>query len=94
MRPLGIPCYKKTQFLCNSRLESTHRTTRVIKIAIVIKDFRNQFFVLSNTEDNTLGSLNRGGMTDFVLSITLFAIRQKSLEPGFWELIHCIVSLV
>ena len=43
-------------------------------------------FALSDAEDNTSGPLNRGGIADLPLLITLLAIRQKSREPSFWEL--------
>ena len=36
-------------------------------------------------EDNTSGSLNRGSIADLPLLRTLLAIRQKSREPSFWE---------
>ena len=46
---------------------------------------------LSETEDNTSGSLNRGGIADLRLLRTLLAIRQKSREPGFWEVMDSFV---
>ena len=42
-------------------------------------------FALSDAEDNSSGSLNRGDIADSPLLRTLLAIRQKSLEPSFWE---------
>ena len=42
-------------------------------------------FALSDTEENTSGPLNRGGIADLFLLRTLLAIRQKSREPSFWE---------
>ena len=45
-------------------------------------------FALSGAEDNTSSSLNRGGIADLPSLRTLLAIRQKSREPGFWEVIH------
>ena len=42
-------------------------------------------FALSDAEDNTSGPLNRGGIADLPLLRTLLAIRQKSREPSFWE---------
>ena len=52
-----------------------------------------QLVVLSNAEDNTSGSLNRGGIADLSLLRTLLAIRQKSREPSFWEVMNSFVLL-
>ena len=38
-------------------------------------------------------SLNRGGIADLLLLRTLLAIRQKSQEPSFWEMMDSIVVL-
>ena len=46
---------------------------------------------LSEAEDNTSGSLNRGGIADLPLLRTLLAIRQKSREPSFWEVMDSFV---
>ena len=48
-------------------------------------------FALSDAEDNTSGPLNRGGMTDLPLLRTLLAIRQKSREPSFWDVMDSFV---
>ena len=42
-------------------------------------------FALSDAEENTSGPLNRGGIADSPLLRTLLAIRKKSREPSFWE---------
>ena len=47
-------------------------------------------FALSDAEDNTSGLLNRGGIADLRLLKTLLAIRQKSQEPSFWELMDSL----
>ena len=47
-------------------------------------------FALSDKEDNTSGSLNRGGIADLPLLRTLLAIRQKSQEPSFWEVMYSL----
>ena len=52
-----------------------------------------QLVVLSNAEDNTSGSLNRGGIADLPLLRTLLAICQKSREPSFWEVMDSFVLL-
>ena len=50
-------------------------------------------FVLSDAEDNTPGPPNRSGITDLPLFRTLLAIRQKSWEASFWEVMDFFVSL-
>ena len=50
-------------------------------------------FALSNTEENTSGPLNRGGIVDLSLLRTLLAIQQMSWEPSFLEMINSFVSL-
>ena len=49
--------------------------------------------VLSDAEDSTSGPLNRGGIADLPLLRTLLAIRQKSQESNFWEVIDSFVLL-
>ena len=44
-------------------------------------------------EDNTSGSLNRGGIADLPLFRTLLAICQMPQEPGFWEVMDSFVLL-
>ena len=60
-------------------------------------DFLEKFsannFALSDAEDNTSGPLNRGGIADLPLLRTLLAIRQKSREPSFWEVMDSFVLL-
>ena len=53
-----------------------------------LENFSAKNFALSNAEDNTSGPLNRGGMADLPLLRRLLAIRQKSREPRFWEVIY------
>ena len=48
---------------------------------------------MPNAEDNTYGPLNRGGIADLPLLRTLLAIRQKSREPSFWEVMDSFVLL-
>ena len=48
---------------------------------------------LLDTKENNPGLLNRGGIVDLLLSITPLEIRQKSQEPGFWEVMHSFVLL-
>ena len=49
--------------------------------------FSTNNFVLSDVEDNTLGSLNREGIADLPQLSTLLCICRKSVEPSFWEVI-------
>ena len=54
-------------------------------------DFLANSFALSETEGNTSGPLNRGEIADLSLLRTLLAMRQKSREPSFWELMGSFV---
>ena len=80
------------QFQISSRRENRQRDTRVIKIRVQRKFSANNF-ALSDAEDNTSDPLNRGGIADLPLLRTLLAIRQKSQEPSFWEVMDSFVSL-
>ena len=52
-----------------------------------LEKFLEKYFALSDAEDRTSEALNRGGIADLSLSRTLLAIRQKSREPSFSEVI-------
>ena len=56
-----------------------------------LEKFLANNFALSDAEDNTSSPLNRGGIADLPLLRTLLAIRQKSPEPSFWELMDSFV---
>ena len=58
-----------------------------------LEKFSANNFALSDAEDNTSGPLNRGGIADLPLLRTLLAIRQKSQEPSFWEVMDSLVLL-
>ena len=58
-----------------------------------LEKFPANNFALSDAEDNTSGPLNRGGIADLPLLRTLLAIRQKSREPSFWEVMGSFVLL-
>ena len=58
-----------------------------------IEKFSANNFTLSDAEDKTFGPLNRGGIADLPLLRTLLAIRQKSREPSFWEVMDSFVLL-
>ena len=58
-----------------------------------LEKFSGNNFALSDAEDNTSRSLNRGGIADLPLLRILLAIRQKSREPSFWEVMDSFVLL-
>ena len=58
-----------------------------------LEKFSANNFTLSDAEDNTSRPLNRGGIADLPLLRTLLAIRQKSREPSFWEVMDSFVLL-
>ena len=58
-----------------------------------LEKFSANNFALSDAEDNTSDPLNRGGIADLPLLRTLLAIRQKSREPSFWEVMESFVLL-
>ena len=51
----------------------------------LLENFLANNLALSDAEDNTSRSLNRGVIADLPLLRTLLATRQKSREPSFWE---------
>ena len=58
----------------------------------MIRSLTNNF-ALSALEDNTSGPLNRRCTADLPSLRTLLAIRQKSWEPSFWEVMDSFVSV-
>ena len=58
-----------------------------------LQKFSANNFAVSDAEENTSGSLHRGGIADLPLFRTLLAIRQKSREPSFWKVMHYFVLL-
>ena len=58
-----------------------------------LENFSANNFTLSDAEDSTSAPLNRGGMGDLTLLRTLLAIRQKSRESSFWEVMDSFVLL-
>ena len=85
-----------TEILCSFRLVMEVKTGKEIadssKLEFLEKFSANNF-ALSDAEDNTSGPLNRGGIADLPLLRTLLAIRQKSREPSFWEVMDSFVLL-
>ena len=80
--------------ICSLRLVLEGKTRKEIpessRLEFLEKFLANNF-ALSDAEDNRSGPLNRGGVADLPLLRTLLAIRQKSLEPRFWEMMDSFV---
>ena len=77
-----------TEILCSFKLALEGKAGKEIPESSrleFLEKFPANNFALSDTEDNTSGLLNRGGISDLPLLRTLLAIRQKSREPSFWE---------
>ena len=85
-----------TEILCSFRLVLEGKTGKEIpessRLAFLEK-FSGNNFVLSDTEDNTSGLLNREGIVDLPFLRTLLAVRQKSREPSYWEVMNSFVLL-
>ena len=82
------------EILCSFRLVLEGKAGKEIpessRLEFLEKFLANNF-ALSDAEDNTSGPLNRGGIADLPLLITLLAIHQKSREPSFWEVMDSFV---
>ena len=80
------------EILCSFRLVLEEKTGKEISESSRL-EFLGKFsannFALS---DNTSTPLNRGGIADLPLLRTLLAIRQKSREPSFWEVMDSFFS--
>ena len=85
-----------TEILCSFKLVLEGKTGKEIpessRLEFLEKFWANNF-ALSDAGDNTSGPLNRGGIADLPLLRTLLAIRQKSREPSFWEVMDSFVLL-
>ena len=80
--------------LCSFRLVLEGKTGKEIPETSrfeFLEKFLANNFALSHAEGNTSGPLNRGGIADLPLLRTLLAIRQKSRQPGFWEVMDSFV---
>ena len=85
------------EILCSFRLVLGGKTGKEIPESSrleFLEKFSGNNLALSDVEDNTSGSLNRGGIADLLLLKTLLAIHQKSQEPSFWEVMDSFVLLV
>ena len=82
------------EILCSFKLVLEGKTGKETPKSSIL-EFKEKFsannFALSDAEDNTSGLLNRGGIADLPLLRTLLAIRQKSREPSFWEVMHFVL---
>ena len=84
------------EILCTFKLVLERKAGKEIPESSRLKfleKFSANNFVLSDAEDNTSRPLNRGGIADLPLLRTLLAIRQKSREPSFWEVMDSFVLL-
>ena len=85
-----------TEILCSFRLVLEGKTGKEItessRLEFLEKFWANDF-ALSDAEDNTSGLLNRAGITDLPLLITLLAICQKFQKPSFWEVMYSFALL-
>ena len=58
-----------------------------------LEKFSANNFALTDAEDSTSASLNKGGIADLPLLRIILAIHQKSQELSFWEVIDSLVLL-
>ena len=85
-----------TRILCSFKLVLEGKTGKRIPESSrleFLEKFSAKNVALSDAEDNTFGPLNRGGIEDLPLLRTLLAIRQKSQEPSFCEVMDSFVLL-
>ena len=88
--------FEVTEILCSFKLVLEGKTGKEIPQSsrlVFLEKFSGNNFALSDTEENTSGPLNRGGIANLPLLRILLPIRQKSQEPSFWEVIDCFVLL-
>ena len=85
-----------TEILCSFKLVLEGKTGKEIpesSILEFIEKFSENNLALSDAADNNSGLFNRRGIADLPLLRTLLAIRQKSQEPSFWEVMESFVLL-
>ena len=85
-----------TEILCSFKLVLEGKTGKGIPESSrleFLEKFSANNFALSDAEDNISRPLNREGISDLPLLRTLLAIRQKSQEPSFWEVMDSFVLL-
>ena len=75
-----------TEILCSFKLVLEGKTGKEIPESSrleFLEKFSGNNFALSDAEDNTSRSLNRGGIADLPLLKILLVICQKSKKPSF-----------
>ena len=85
-----------TEILCSFKLVLDRKTGKEIPESSrleFLEKFSANNFAVPDAEDNTYGPLSTGGIADLPLLRTLLAVRQKSREPGFWEVMESFVLL-
>ena len=85
-----------TEILFSFRLVQEEKTSKEMAESSrleFLEKFSANNFALSDAEDNTFKLLNRGGIADLPLLRIQLAIRQKSREPSFWEIMDSFVLL-
>ena len=84
------------EILCNFRLVLVGKAGKEIPESSSRLEFLEKFpanhYALSDAEDNTSGSLNREGIADLPLLRTLLAIRQKSRQSSFREVMDSLLA--
>ena len=91
-----LTIFRVREILCSFKLVLDGKTGKEIPESTrskFLETFSANNFALSDPEDNTYRPLNRGGIADLPLLRTLLAIRQKSREPSFWEVMDSFVLL-
>ena len=86
--------FPNPEILCNFRLVLKGKTGKEIPESSrleFLEKFLTSNFALSDAEDNTSGSLNKGVITDLPLLRTLLTIRQNSQELSFWEVMDFVL---
>ena len=84
------------EILCSFRLVLEGKTGKQIPESSrfeFLEKFLANNFALSDAEDNTSGPLNRRGIVDLPLLRRLLAIRQRSREPSFWEVMDYLLFI-
>ena len=85
-----------TEILCSFKLVLQGKTGKEIPELSrleFLEKFSANNLALSDAEDNTYRTLNRGGIADLTLLRTLLAICQKSREPSFWEVMDSFLLI-
>ena len=84
------------EILCNFRLVLEGKAGKEIPESSSRLEFLEKFpanhYALSDAEDSTSGSLNREGIADLPLLRTLLAIRQKSRQSSFREVMDSLLA--